>query len=85
MPIPKVSVLERVDCTMFIACEQALWGALAVGREKEGELATPSLEYEFHLQFPVAPRLLSCQISAMQSTPTRVIMALGAKRKGARM
>ena len=27
-------------------------GALAVGREKEGELATWSLEFEFHLQFP---------------------------------
>ena len=27
-------------------------GALAAGREKEGELATTSLEFEFHLQFP---------------------------------
>ena len=35
-----------------MACEQALRGALAVGREKEGELATLSLEFEFHLQFP---------------------------------
>ena len=44
-----------LDGTFFqalIACELALWGALAAGREKEGELATTSLEFEFHLQFP---------------------------------
>ena len=35
-----------------VACEQALRGALAAGREKEGELATTSLGLEFHLQFP---------------------------------
>ena len=35
-----------------LAGEQALRGALATGREKEGELATTSLEFEFHLQFP---------------------------------
>ena len=35
-----------------LACEQALRGALAAGREKEGELAITSLEFEFHLQFP---------------------------------
>ena len=35
-----------------LASEQALRGALAAGREKEGELATTSLEFEFHLQFP---------------------------------
>ena len=69
MPVAKVSVLERVDCTMFIACEQALRGALAL--EKEGELATTSLEYEFHLQFPVAPRRLRCQISANQREAER--------------
>ena len=28
------------------ACEQALWGVLAAGREKEGELAATSLENE---------------------------------------
>ena len=37
---------------ILIACEQALPGALAAGREKEGELAPTSLEFEFHLQFP---------------------------------
>ena len=31
----------------MLACEQALWGALAAGREKEGELATTSLEFEY--------------------------------------
>ena len=36
------------------------------GREKERELATASLEFEFHLQFPWAPCRLSCQISANQ-------------------
>ena len=36
-----------------IACEQALQGALAAAeQEKEGELATMPLEFEFHLQFP---------------------------------
>ena len=35
-----------------IACKQALWGALVAGWQKEGELATTSLEFEFHLQFP---------------------------------
>ena len=29
-----------------LACEQALSGALAKGREKEGELATTSLEFQ---------------------------------------
>ena len=45
---------------------QALRGALAAGQEKEGELATTSLEFEFRVQFPVAPLRLSCQISANQ-------------------
>ena len=30
-----------------IACEQALQGNLVAGREKEGELATTSLEFEY--------------------------------------
>ena len=34
-----------------LASEQAVRGALVAGREKEGELATTSLEFEFHLQF----------------------------------
>ena len=35
-----------------VAWEQALQGALAAGWEKEGELATTPLEFEFHLQLP---------------------------------
>ena len=35
-----------------IAPEQALYGALAAGRENQGELAMTSLEFKFHLQFP---------------------------------
>ena len=31
----------------FLACEQALRGALAAGREKEGELAPTCLEFEY--------------------------------------
>ena len=37
---------------MMIACGQALLDALVVGWEKEGEVATMSLDFEFHLQFP---------------------------------
>ena len=29
-----------------VACVQALWGTRAVGQEKEGELATTSLEFD---------------------------------------
>ena len=30
-----------MECiSLIVACEQALWGALAAGREKEGDLAT---------------------------------------------
>ena len=32
---------------MIVACEQALWGTLTTGREKEGELGTTSLEFEY--------------------------------------
>ena len=35
-----------------VACEQVLRGALAAGREKEGELPTKFLEFESYLQFP---------------------------------
>ena len=31
----------------FLACEQALWDALAAWRVKEGELSTTSLEFEY--------------------------------------
>ena len=42
---------------MGLACEQTLRGALATGREKEGELETTSLEFEFRLQFPLGSPL----------------------------
>ena len=32
---------------IYLACKQALWGALAKGQEKEGELTTMSLEFEY--------------------------------------
>ena len=35
-----------------VARKQALRGALAAEREKEGKLATTSLEFEFLLHFP---------------------------------
>ena len=37
---------------MILACEKVLRSALSVEREKEGELVTTSLEFEFCLQFP---------------------------------
>ena len=49
-----------------LACEQASRGALAAGREKEGELATTSLELNSTSNFPVACLRLNCQISANQ-------------------
>ena len=35
-----------VNARLKVACEQALRGSLAAEREKEGELATTSLEFE---------------------------------------
>ena len=49
-----------------LACEQALWGTLAAGWEKEGALTTTSLEFHSTSNSPVAPPRLSCQISANQ-------------------
>ena len=45
-------VFDVLVARTSLACEQALRGTLAAGREKEGELATTALEFEFHLQFP---------------------------------
>ena len=58
----------------FLACEQALRGTLAAGREKKGELATTFPNLNSTSNSPVAPRRLSCQINANQR-----------KRKRARM
>ena len=44
-------VKKCCEFKFHIACEKALRGALAAGREQEGELATTSLECEFRLQF----------------------------------
>ena len=49
-----------------LASEQAVRGALATGREKEGELATTSLEFEFHLQFPCSSPSTELSDSANQ-------------------
>ena len=43
---------ERSELERNVAYQQALRGALAAGRENEGELATTSLEFELRLQFP---------------------------------
>ena len=50
--------------SMVIAWKQALWGALVAGREKDG-LRLWNLNSTSNS--PVAPRRLSCQISANQS------------------
>ena len=68
-----------------LACEQALWGALAAGWEKEGELTTTSLEFHSTSNSPVAPPRLSCQISANQheaETSTNVKKTLKNMCKG---
>ena len=49
-----------------LACEQASRGALATGREKEGELATTSLELNSTSNFPVACLRLNCRIFTNQ-------------------
>ena len=40
-----VQVRLNISYTWCLACEQALWGTLEAGREKEGELAIMSLEF----------------------------------------
>ena len=37
-----------MECiSIIVVSEQALWGTLVAGKEKEGELATMSLEFEY--------------------------------------
>ena len=62
----RVRVRVSVNPNPNLACEQALRGALAAGREKEGELATTSLDFDPNSisNSSVARRRLSCQISA---------------------
>ena len=64
---------------LTLACEQALPGALAAGREKEGELATTSLEFEFDPP-PVRPIPLWLPVDSAVRLPP-----ISAKRKLARM
>ena len=44
--------VQRCQIVVLVACKQGLQGTLAAGWEKEGELVTMSLEFEFHLHFP---------------------------------
>ena len=39
-------ISREVYYRQFTACKQVLRGALAVGREKEGDLTTTSVEFE---------------------------------------
>ena len=57
-----------------LVSEQAVRGALAAGREKEGELATTSLEFEVISNSPVTLRRLSCQIPPISATRKRARM-----------
>ena len=45
---PSKAVQETTD-EIAVACEQALWGAVVAGQEKEEELATTFLEFELLL------------------------------------
>ena len=60
----KQAAFKRVN--QEVVCEQALCGALATGREKEGDLATTLWNLNSTSKSPPAPRRLSCQISANQ-------------------
>ena len=57
-PPPYYTIVMNTMLAMIIhSCDvlagnQALQGPVTEGQEKEGELATMSLEFEFHLQFP---------------------------------
>ena len=55
-----LSEIFNKPATLSLACEQALRSAQTAGWEKEGELATMSLEFEFHA--PPIPLWL-CQLS----------------------
>ena len=56
--IDQLSALPIDQETLIsITCEQALWGTLVSGQEKGRELATTSLEFVLHLQFPCGSSL----------------------------
>ena len=48
----KVLKKWALTITMILACEKVLRSAQSVEREKEGELVTTSLDFEFCFQFP---------------------------------
>ena len=60
--------LQEVVCTrsFHLACEQAFWGALAAGQEKERSLQLRLWNLNSTSNSPVAPHWLSCQINANQ-------------------
>ena len=66
--LPPAVVGGAIKVRCMVAYEQALRGTLATGREKKGELATMSLKFEFHLQFPCSSPSteLSLEFSANQ-------------------
>ena len=66
--LPPAVVGGAIKVRCMVAYGEALRGALAAGREKKRELATTSLEFEFHLQFPCSSPSteLSLEISANQ-------------------
>ena len=48
-----MSIIKVISVSVkLVACKQAHREALEAGREKEEELATTSLEFGFHFQFP---------------------------------
>ena len=67
----------RYRVVSILACEQALRGALAAGREKEGKLVTTSLEFEYLHQKVDAKCWLAEMTLVMSSLPlTRVFQCL---------
>ena len=69
VPPPQINI-----ATSLLACEQALRGALAAGWEKEGELATMSLEIEFCFQFP-------CSFPSIEQSDLRQSARIGNERE----
>ena len=57
LKLPHKKAVPVLPSLKPLACEQALRGTLAAGREKEGELATMSRDFELHLQFPCGSSL----------------------------
>ena len=70
-----------VQCQLpWVACEQALRGTLAAGREKEGKLATTSLELQFPCGSP-STELLDFRQSAQSGNERKCKQTLKARAK----